>query len=86
MKLAFIGIGNVGFALANTLQKKGYEILIAHDDIQSESVLIAQERNPSLRALPIQEAIDLSDAVFWLLRSRQTKAYWKPYSLKERPW
>ncbi|MEM6542800.1 MAG: NAD(P)-binding domain-containing protein, partial [Bacteroidota bacterium] len=26
MKLAFIGIGQVGFALANNLQQKGYEI------------------------------------------------------------
>ncbi len=33
MKLAFIGIGNVGFALANNLQKKNHEIIIAHNDI-----------------------------------------------------
>jgi len=28
MKLAFIVIGNVGFALANNLQKKGHEVII----------------------------------------------------------
>ena len=27
MKLAFIGIGNVGFAIANNLQKKGHNII-----------------------------------------------------------
>ncbi len=64
MKLAFIGIGKVGFALANNLQQKGHEIIIAHNDIQSESVVKAREKNPAFSALPIQEAITASDIVF----------------------
>lgn len=64
MKLAFIGIGNVGFALANTLQNKGHRIIIAHDDLESESVLAAIGKNPSFAVLPIQEAINESDIVF----------------------
>lgn len=64
MKLAFIGIGNVGFALANNLQKRGHEITIAHNDIKSESVLKAQEQNASFSVLPVQEAIDKSDVIF----------------------
>lgn len=64
MKLAFIGIGNVGFALANNLQQKGHEIIIAHNDVKSESVVQAQVKNPSFKALPIQEAVDQSDIVF----------------------
>ncbi|MEM1336410.1 MAG: NADPH-dependent F420 reductase [Bacteroidota bacterium] len=64
MKLAFIGIGQVGFALANNLQQKGYEISIAHNDPQSESVVRAKEKNPAFSALPIQEAITVSDMVF----------------------
>lgn len=64
MKLAFIGIGNVGFALANNLQKKGHEIIIAHNELKSESVLQAQTKNQALLAMPIQEAIDQSDIVF----------------------
>ena len=64
MKLAFIGIGNVGFALANNLQKKGHEIIIAHDDTESESVVKAQEKNAASSALPIQDAIDEADVVF----------------------
>ncbi len=64
MKLAFIGIGNVGFAIANNLQRKGHDIIIAHDNLQSESVLTAQSRNPSFSALLIQNAIDEAEVVF----------------------
>lgn len=64
MKLAFIGIGKVGFALANNLQQKDYEVIIAHDDMESESVVNAQLKNPSFSIFPIQEAINQSDIVF----------------------
>jgi len=64
MKLAFIGIGNVGYALANNFQKKGHEIIIAHDDEKSDSVIKAQEKNPAFGVLSIQGAIDASDMVF----------------------
>ncbi len=64
MKLAFIGIGNVGFALANNFQKKGHEIILAHNDNKSESIVVAQSRNAAFAALGLQEAIDLADVVF----------------------
>lgn len=64
MKLAFIGIGNVGFALANNLQKKGHDIIIAHNNVKSKSVVNAQEKNQSFSSLPIQEAIDTADIIF----------------------
>ena len=64
MKLAFIGIGNVGFALADNLQKKGHDIVIAHDDVNSSSVRKAKEKNPNFRALPLQEAVSGSNLVF----------------------
>lgn len=64
MKLAFIGIGNVGFALANHLQQKGYEIIIAHDNDQSESVKKALEKNPDFKVMELQKAIDTSDVIF----------------------
>ncbi|WP_431121230.1 NADPH-dependent F420 reductase [Flagellimonas flava] len=64
MKLAFIGIGNVGFALAHNLQQCGHEVIIAHNNVRSESVLMAQNRNPAFLALPIQEAIDAAEVVF----------------------
>lgn len=44
MKIAFKGIGNVGFAIANNLQKKGHQIIIANNDLNSGSVKKALER------------------------------------------
>ncbi|NKI32260.1 NADPH-dependent F420 reductase [Croceivirga thetidis] len=64
MKLAFIGIGKVGFALANNFHQKGHEVIVAHNNIHSESVVGAQKRNPYFTALPIQEAINTVDIVF----------------------
>ena len=64
MKLAFIGIGNVGFALANNLQQEGHEIIIAHNNTKSDSVVKAQSKNPKFKALPIQDSIDVADIVF----------------------
>lgn len=64
MKLAFIGIGNVGFALANNLQKKGHEIIVANNDSTSETVKKALEQNPNFSVKKIQEAIDEAEVVF----------------------
>lgn len=64
MKLAFIGIGNVGFALANNFQSKGHEIIIAHDDQSSESVQKALEKNSNFVVDTIQHAVDKADVVF----------------------
>jgi 8-hydroxy-5-deazaflavin:NADPH oxidoreductase len=63
MTLAFIGIGNVGFAIANTLQKKGHDILIAHNNSASESVQNALSQNPNFKVKPIQEAVNAADVV-----------------------
>ena len=78
MKLAFIGIGNVGFALANNLQKKGHEILIAHEDPSSQSVLEAKSKNPFFRVLPVQEAIDDSDLTFLATPFRKNEDILEP--------
>ena len=82
MKLAFIGIGNVGFALANNLQKKGHEIIIAHDDTESESVVKAQEKNAAFSALPIQDAIDEADVVFLATPFKANQEILKPLQFK----
>jgi 8-hydroxy-5-deazaflavin:NADPH oxidoreductase len=63
MTLAFIGIGNVGFAIANNLQKKGHDIIIAHDDSTSESVRKARAQNPNFAQKSIQAAVDAADVV-----------------------
>ncbi len=64
MKLAFIGIGKVGFSLADHFQKKGHEVVIAHNDTSSSSVVAAMEKNSNLSVLPIQAAIDASEVIF----------------------
>jgi len=64
MKIAFIGIGNVGFAIANNLQKTGHDILIGHSNPGSESVKAALEKNPSFRLAGVQDAVNKSDLVF----------------------
>lgn len=63
MTLAFIGIGNVGFALANNLQQKGHRIIIAHKDGNSDSVREALHQNPHFEVLALQAAIDAADIV-----------------------
>ncbi len=64
MKLAFIGIGNVGFAIANNLQKNGYDVIIAHNDSNSESVQNAIAKNQNFKVLNIQQAVDIADLIF----------------------
>jgi predicted dinucleotide-binding enzyme len=80
MKLAFIGIGKVGFALANNLQQKGYEIIIAHDNPNSESVVQALQRNQYFSVLPIQTAIDAAAIIFLAIPFKANKAILKPLS------
>ncbi|OYU80640.1 MAG: hypothetical protein CFE23_07905 [Flavobacterium sp. BFFFF1] len=63
MKIAFIGIGNVGFALAARLQKCRHEIIIAADKA-SDSVTKALLQNPDFTTAATQKAIDSSDVVF----------------------
>ena len=64
MKLAFIGIGKVGFALANNLQQAGHEVTIAHDNPRSESVRKSKEKNSFFVQKKVKEAIDWADVVF----------------------
>lgn len=64
MTLAFIGIGNVGFALANRLQHHGHQIIIAHPDGNSDSVREALAINPPWTVQNHQAAIDAADVVF----------------------
>lgn len=64
MNLAFIGIGQVGSALAGNLLKAGHNVTIAARDAQSESVRKAQRANPGLKALPTAEAIRAAEVVF----------------------
>lgn len=78
MTLAFVGIGQVGFALANNIQQNGHHIIIAHDNVQSDSVLSAQKRNPAFSTLPVQEAINTSDLVLLATPFKVAEAILRP--------
>lgn len=64
MNITFIGIGNVGGALAANLIKTGHSATIAARDPSSESVRKAQAATFALRALPVEEALRQADVVF----------------------
>ncbi len=64
MKIAFIGVGNVGARLADRLQQLGHQIVIAARDPQSPTVLSALSRNPALLVQSPLAAIESADVVF----------------------
>jgi predicted dinucleotide-binding enzyme len=64
MNITFIGIGNVGFALANNLVQGGHTVTIAAHDMASKSIQAAQAKNPALVAKPMPQAVAEADVVF----------------------
>ena len=64
MKIAFIGIGKVGFALADNLSKAGYEVVVAADDVTSESVRKALQNNSALKHMSLSEGCNRADIIF----------------------
>lgn len=64
MKLTFIGIGKVGFAIARNLEKKGHQILLGSNNPDSDSVRKALEECPDFQVQPVLEAVDAADLVF----------------------
>ena len=64
MNIAFLGIGNVGSALADNLVKAGHNVVIAARDLKSGSVKAALALNPKLSALPVNEALAKAEVVF----------------------
>lgn len=64
MKITFIGIGNVGFSIANNLQKLGYNIIIGNNNPNSETVKGAIEKNPNFTVKAVQDAVNESEIIF----------------------
>jgi 8-hydroxy-5-deazaflavin:NADPH oxidoreductase len=65
MKLAFIGCGNVGSALANNLHRCGHDVtLAAAAGSESQSLARAIARNAKLQVAPPSEAVRSADIVF----------------------
>jgi 8-hydroxy-5-deazaflavin:NADPH oxidoreductase len=64
MKLAFIGIGQVGSALAGNLAALGHTVTIAARDPGSKSVTEAMSRFPALALAAPEEAIAAAEVIF----------------------
>lgn len=64
MRIAFIGVGNVGAPLADHLQKLGHQVVIAARDPQSQTVQSALDRNPALLVQSPLDAVESADVVF----------------------
>ncbi|NAY90901.1 prephenate dehydrogenase/arogenate dehydrogenase family protein [Muricauda sp. JGD-17] len=64
MQIGFIGIGKVGFALADNLQRQGHMIIIGNDDPNSDSVQNAMRKNSNFSATSIQEMVTMADIIF----------------------
>jgi len=64
MKIAFIGAGQVGAALATSLARAGHDVVLAEGDEGSASVAAARAHEPRLAAQPLAEAVGSAEAVF----------------------
>jgi predicted dinucleotide-binding enzyme len=64
MRMAFIGSGQVGGALADRLQRVGHHVELAASDAQSESIRQAVARNERLVVRPAREAVRDAQIVF----------------------
>ena len=64
MKIAFLGYGNVGGALAAGLANAGHDVTLAARDLESARLKTALSRHPRLRAKPTADAVADADAVF----------------------
>jgi hypothetical protein len=64
MRIAFIGIGKVGSALASNLVDLGHEVFVAAHDPDSASVKAALTKIPKLQAKAVPEAVSEADVVF----------------------
>jgi predicted dinucleotide-binding enzyme len=64
MKIAFLGYGNVGAALADKLALAGHDVGLSTSKEASASLTKALARNPALRAVETKEAIRAAEVVF----------------------
>ncbi|HNN96111.1 NADPH-dependent F420 reductase [Haliangium sp. UPWRP_2] len=64
MKIAFIGYGQVGSALADQLQRRGHTVTLAAHRPDSDSVKAALGRNGQLQVAAPAQAVAEADVVF----------------------
>jgi 8-hydroxy-5-deazaflavin:NADPH oxidoreductase len=63
MKIAIIGHGNVGGALAGGWAKFGHEVIIGHRDPNDQAWLTLQSKYPTLLGKPIAAAAQLASVI-----------------------
>jgi hypothetical protein len=63
MRIAFIGHGNVGGALADRLQRVGHDVTLAVGEAHSDSVKKLLARNPALKTAAPVDAVGEADVV-----------------------
>jgi len=64
MNIAFIGIGQVGSALADCLVAVGHNVMVVAHNPNSDSVKAALTKNPTLKVKNPQEAVAEAEVVF----------------------
>ena len=64
MNITFLGVGNVGGALADKLARLNYPVTIAARNPESASVKAAQSKNSDLVVKPVGDAISEADVIF----------------------
>ncbi len=64
MKIAFIGHGNVGGALAGGLQRTGHAVAVGARDPAAASVRALLARNPALAVAAPSDAVRSADVIF----------------------
>lgn len=63
MRIAFLGAGHVGAALADRVERAGHDVVLAARSERSESVARALAANPSLTSAPPEVAVDGAEVV-----------------------
>ena len=64
MKIACIGIGKVGSALAGNLLNAGHEVTVGARNPDSINALSALQHTPQLKLMTIQDAVSTAEIVF----------------------
>jgi len=63
MKIAFLGHGQVGGALANHLQRLGHQVTLAARGVRSQGLEALLARNPALKVAPSADAVREAELV-----------------------
>jgi len=78
-KVAVIGLGNIGVAIATNLTKGNHEVLIASRDVQKTQEL-AKQLGSRAKAVDIEAAIEAADVVIPAIYFQSLQEFFKTYA------